>query len=123
MQIFSLRFSGDGTEIVAGHNRNAVLVYDLESRKTIVEITGHDDEVNAVCYGDKSSPHVLYSGSDDSTIKVWDRRSLGDGRAAGCFLGHTEGLSTTPLNSTGSPHSHLHRRDICGQQRRRPLRP
>ncbi|KAF4771361.1 hypothetical protein HAV15_004462 [Penicillium sp. str.  len=36
-----------------------------------------------LCYGDTSSPHILYSGSDDTTIRVWDRRSMGDGREAG----------------------------------------
>ena len=52
-----------------------------------------------MCYGDKSSPHLLYSGSDDTTLKVWDRRSLGDQRAAGVFLGHTEGI--TYIDSKG----------------------
>lgn len=98
-QTFSLRFSGDGTEIVAGTNVSSLIVYDLESRKSILQINGHNDDVNAVCYGDKSSPHILYSGSDDSTIKIWDRRSLGDGRPAGCFIGHKEGI--TYIDSKG----------------------
>ena len=55
--------------------------------------------MNAVCFGDQSSPHLLYSGSDDATLKVWDRRSLGNQRAAGVFLGHTEGL--TYIDSKG----------------------
>lgn len=97
--IWSLRFSGDGREIVAGTSDQSVYVYDLESRQSILRIPGHDDDVNAVCYGDQSSPHILYSGSDDTTIKVWDRRSLGDSREAGVFLGHTEGL--TYIDSKG----------------------
>lgn len=97
--IWSLRFSGDGREIVAGTGDNSVYVFDLESRRTILRIPGHTEDVNAVCYGDKSSPHLLYSGSDDTTLKVWDRRSLGDKRAAGVFLGHTEGI--TYIDSKG----------------------
>ncbi|KAI2632802.1 WD40-repeat-containing domain protein [Xylaria nigripes] len=91
--IWSVRFSGDGRELVAGTNANAIIVYDIESRRVLHHIEGHDNDVNAVCFADKSSPHILYSGSDDTTIKVWDRRSMGDGREAGAFVGHIEGLT------------------------------
>ncbi|KAI5867414.1 WD40 repeat-like protein [Durotheca rogersii] len=91
--IFSIRFSGDGRELVAGTNTNSIVVYDIESRSVLHTISGHEDDVNAVCFADKSSPHILYSGSDDATIKVWDRRSMGDRREAGAFIGHIEGLT------------------------------
>ncbi|GAW21346.1 hypothetical protein ANO14919_108650 [Xylariales sp. No.14919] len=91
--IWSIRFSGDGRELVAGTNANSIIVYDIESRRVLHHIEGHEDDVNAVCFADKSSPHILYSGSDDTTIKVWDRRSMGDGREAGAFVGHIEGLT------------------------------
>ncbi|CAJ2504543.1 Uu.00g119370.m01.CDS01 [Anthostomella pinea] len=91
--IWSIRFSGDGRELVAGTNANSIIVYDIESRRVLHQIEGHEDDVNAVCFADKSSPHILYSGSDDATIKVWDRRSMGDGREAGAFVGHIEGLT------------------------------
>ncbi|KAI9793580.1 MAG: hypothetical protein M1833_000725 [Piccolia ochrophora] len=99
--IWSLRFSGDGREIVAGTNDNSVYVFDLEKSQAILRIPGHDEDVNAVCYGDKMSPHILYSGSDDSTLKVWDRRSMGDSREAGVFLGHTEGLTYVDSKGDG----------------------
>ncbi|KAI0183823.1 LEC14B protein [Xylaria flabelliformis] len=91
--IWSIRFSGDGRELVAGTNSRAIIVYDIETRQVLHHIEGHEDDVNAVCFADKSSPHILYSGSDDTTIKVWDRRSMGDGREAGAFVGHIEGLT------------------------------
>ncbi|KAK4540622.1 hypothetical protein LTR36_009052 [Oleoguttula mirabilis] len=97
--IWSLRFSGDGKEIVAGTSDQSVYVYDLEAQRSILRIPGHTDDVNAVCFGDKQSPHILYSGSDDTTLKVWDRRSLASMRPAGMFLGHTEGL--TYIDSKG----------------------
>ena len=97
--IFSVRFSGDGRHIVAGTGVNSIVVYDIERRKTLHHVVGHMDDVNAVCFADKLSPHILYSGSDDCTIKVWDTRSLGDGREAGAFVGHTEGL--TYIDSKG----------------------
>ncbi len=97
--IFSVRFSGDGRQIVAGTGANSIVVYDIERRKSLHHVAGHTDDVNAVCFADKLSPHILYSGSDDCTIKVWDTRSLGDGREAGAFVGHTEGL--TYIDSKG----------------------
>lgn len=101
VQIWSIRFSGDGREIVAGTSDHSVYVYDIESRKTILRIPGHTKDVNAVCFGDTSSPHVLYSGSDDTLIKVWDRRSMGDSREAGVFMGHTEGLTYVDSKGDG----------------------
>ncbi|BAE63509.1 unnamed protein product [Aspergillus oryzae RIB40] len=99
--IWSVRFSGDGREIVAGTSDNSVIVYDLETRQSILRLRNHEDDVNAVCFGDKSSPHILYSGSDDSTLRVWDRRSMGDGREAGVFIGHTEGLTYVDSKGDG----------------------
>ncbi|KAI1212552.1 WD40 repeat-like protein [Annulohypoxylon truncatum] len=99
--IFSIRFSGDGRELVAGTNKKSIVVYDIESRTVLHSIEGHDDDVNAVCFADKSSPHILYSGSDDTTIKVWDRRSMGDGREAGAFVGHIEGLTYIDSKNDG----------------------
>lgn len=97
--IWSVRFSGDGRELVAGTSAHSIVVYDVESRRTVLDIHGHEEDVNAVCFGDVSSPHILYSGSDDTTLKVWDRRSMGDSREAGAFVGHTEGL--TYIDSKG----------------------
>ena len=86
---------------MAGTGDNAVVVYDIESRKSILKIQGHSDDVNAVCFGDSKSPHILYSGSDDSLIKVWDRRSMGDSREAGVFMGHTEGVTYVDSKGDG----------------------
>ncbi|KAL9587224.1 MAG: hypothetical protein Q9212_000383 [Teloschistes hypoglaucus] len=99
--IWSIRFSGDGREVVAGTSNQSVYVYDIEAKRSILQIRGHNDDVNAVCFGDKSSPHILYSGSDDTLIKVWDRRSMGDSREAGVFMGHTEGLTYVDSKGDG----------------------
>ncbi|KAL4906842.1 hypothetical protein BDW74DRAFT_166960 [Aspergillus multicolor] len=99
--VWSVRFSGDGREIVAGTGDHSVIVYDLETRQPVLRIRNHEDDVNAVCFGDKSSPHILYSGSDDSTVRVWDRRSMADRREAGVFVGHTEGLTYVDSKGDG----------------------
>lgn len=97
--IWSVRFSGDGRELIAGNNICSIIVYDIESRQVLHNIQGHDDDVNAVAFADPKDPHIIYSGSDDQVIKVWDRRSMGDGREAGAFVGHVEGL--TYIDSKG----------------------
>lgn len=97
--IWSIRFSGDGRELIAGNNDSSIIIYDIESRQVLHNIRGHEDDVNAVCFADPKDPHIIYSGSDDQVIKVWDRRSMGDGREAGAFVGHIEGL--TYLDSKG----------------------
>lgn len=97
--IFSIRFSGNGRELVAGTNRDSLVVYDIESRRVLLNVRGHEDDVNAVCFADKQSPHIIYSGSDDTTIKVWDRRSMRHEREVGAFVGHIEGL--TYIDSKG----------------------
>ena len=71
------------------------VVYDIEYQRVVLKQQGHTDDVNAVCFADSNSTHVLLSASDDTTIKVWDRRSMGttNQRAVGGFIGHTEGIT------------------------------
>lgn len=66
-----------------------------------MKLAGHTEDVNAVCYGDKTSPHILFSGSDDTTVKIWDRRSMGDGREVGVFAGHLEGVTYVDSKGDG----------------------
>ncbi|KAK9729338.1 hypothetical protein K7432_000381 [Basidiobolus ranarum] len=101
--LWSIRFSGDAREIVAGASDARIYVYDVETRKIVSKNAGHEDEVNAVCFADSASTHVLFSGSDDSFVKVWDRRSMkGRGsRPAGALIGHTEGITFVSSKGDG----------------------
>ncbi|KAK3814267.1 MAG: WD40-repeat-containing domain protein [Benniella sp.] len=93
--LWSIRFSGDGREIVAG-GRGRIYVYDIESRTVIHSVNAHTNDVNAVCFAEPTSSQVLFSGSDDRLVKVWDRRSMGTGAnctPSGVLVGHSEGIT------------------------------
>ncbi|XP_022890536.1 LEC14B protein [Olea europaea var. sylvestris] len=97
--IFSLKFSTDGREIVAGSSDDSLYVYDLEANKLSLRIQAHTSDVNTVCFADEGG-HLIYSGSDDNFCKVWDRRCFKvKGKPAGVLMGHLEGV--TFLDSRG----------------------
>jgi len=78
-----------------------IVVYDVEMRKITLRLEGHNDDINAVCFADPLSTNVLFSGSDDSFVKVWDRRSMAGGREAGCLVGHMEGITFVESKGNG----------------------
>ncbi|WOH01635.1 hypothetical protein DCAR_0521019 [Daucus carota subsp. sativus] len=97
--IFSVKFSIDGRELVAGSSDDAIYVYDLVANKLSLRIDAHASDVNTVSFADESG-NLIYSGSDDNLCKVWDRRCLKPrGKAAGVLMGHLEGV--TYLDSRG----------------------
>jgi WD repeat-containing protein 23 len=53
-------------------------VYDLISRtNTATVFDPHDEDINTVCFANRENSDIVFSGSDDTTIKVWDRRLFG----------------------------------------------
>ncbi|XP_072998242.1 LEC14B protein-like [Typha latifolia] len=91
--IFSVKFSSDGREIVAGSSDNSIYVYDLQANKPTSRISAHSSDVNTVTFADETG-HIIYSGSDDNLCKVWDRRcSNAEGQAVGVLIGHLEGIT------------------------------
>ncbi|XP_043719249.1 LEC14B homolog isoform X1 [Telopea speciosissima] len=91
--IFSVKFSTDGRELVAGSSDHSIYVYDLVANKLTLRIMAHTSDVNTVCFADESG-HLIYSGGDDNLCKVWDRRCLNaKGEPAGILTGHLEGIT------------------------------
>lgn len=99
--IWSCRFSADGNEVVAGGSQE-IFVYDLTANKRTVKIYAHKRDVNSCCWADPGSGNVLISASDDSFLKVWDRRSLGASHIpSGVLIGHTEGITYVSAKGDG----------------------
>ncbi|KAM3404036.1 hypothetical protein ACQJBY_007246 [Aegilops geniculata] len=65
------------------------------SKESYANVTS---DVNTVAFADESG-NLLYSGSDDNLCKVWDRRCLSTGEAAGVLTGHLHGV--THIDSRG----------------------
>lgn len=101
--IMSVKFSGDTREIVAGTKGAEVMVYDLVSNRVSTKVNHcHDDEINSVCFANRSQSNIIFTGSDDFLIKVWDRRALGtNSREAGNFVGHCEGVTHVASKGDG----------------------
>ncbi|KAJ6601263.1 WD40 repeat-like protein [Mycena vulgaris] len=100
-RIYSCRFSADGNEVIAGGN-GQLFVYDLLANRRTVKIEAHKDDVNSCCWADTSSGNVLVSASDDSFLKIWDRRSLGvSQKPSGVLMGHTEGITYVSAKGDG----------------------
>nr|XP_043637322.1 LEC14B protein [Erigeron canadensis] len=99
--IFSVKFSNDGKELVAGSSDDSIYVYDIEANKLSLRIQAHTSDVNSVCFADETS-HLIYSGSDDNLCKVWDRRCFrSKGKPAGILVGHLEGITHLDSRNDG----------------------
>ncbi|XP_039020946.1 LEC14B protein-like [Hibiscus syriacus] len=91
--LFSVKFSTDGRELVAGSSDNSIYVYDLDSNKLSLRIAAHTADVNTVTFADEGG-NLIYSGSDDNLCKVWDRRCfIAKDKPAGVLMGHLEGIT------------------------------
>lgn len=91
--IFSVKFSTDGRELVAGTNDDAIYVYDLETNRLTSRFAAHESDVNTVTFADETG-QLVYSGSDDGFCKIWDRRCIiTEGKPSGVLSGHLEGIT------------------------------
>jgi WD repeat-containing protein 23 len=89
--LFSLRFSPDSTEICGGSCDEGVYTYDLVTEKQTNRFTGHSNDVNAVCYVNDNLGNLIVSGSDDTMVRVFDKRQRD---CVGAFPGHVGGITS-----------------------------
>lgn len=68
--VTSLAFDSTGKYLAAGTLTQSVVVWDFVERKQIFELPGHQDRIGAIAFSPDGS--WLVSGSDDSTLRVWN---------------------------------------------------
>ncbi|KAL4164456.1 hypothetical protein KRP22_004322 [Phytophthora ramorum] len=94
--VWCIDINASGTEFVAGTSQSSVVLMDMETRVPMCHVVGHHDDVNAISFVDGPlHTNVFVSGSDDSLIKLWDRRVLSESnpKPQGVFPGHTDGIT------------------------------
>uniref|UniRef100_A0A182K0N9 U5 small nuclear ribonucleoprotein 40 kDa protein n=1 Tax=Anopheles christyi TaxID=43041 RepID=A0A182K0N9_9DIPT len=71
--VMEAHFSPDGSNIYTCATDKVVGVWDVPTCTRIRKLKGHTHFVNS-CSGARRGPTLIVSGSDDSSIKIWDAR-------------------------------------------------
>lgn len=74
--VMEMHFSPDGGNLYTASTDMTLGLWDLGSGNRIKKLKGHTSFVNSVS-GARRGPTQLCSGSDDSTIRIWDPRKRG----------------------------------------------
>ncbi|CAK9301047.1 unnamed protein product [Gordionus sp. m RMFG-2023] len=70
--ILDINFNTDG-DLVSCSSDKFVCLWDMHSGTRIRKFRGHTSHVNS-CACNRRGPQMICSGSDDSTVKLWDSR-------------------------------------------------
>ncbi|CCF57465.1 hypothetical protein KAFR_0C04740 [Kazachstania africana CBS 2517] len=73
LYIRSVCFSPDGKFLATGAEDKLIRIWDIQQRKIVMVLQGHDQDVYSLDYfpsGDK-----LVSGSGDRTVRIWDLKT------------------------------------------------
>ena len=101
---FSVKFSPDGQSILGGTNENCMYLFDVVRKQRLLQVRGHEDDINTVAWADETG-NIALTGSDDRTIRVWDVRTVGSGgsgaNAVGALLGHDAGITHVECGMDG----------------------
>ena len=85
----------DNRQFITSHDDNIIKIWDRESGQEIQTLIGHEGDIN--CLALSGDGQLLYSGSDDRTIREW---KLDDGSYR-TFEGHNGSVRSIALTRDG----------------------
>ncbi len=97
-QVNAVQFSPSGRYAITASGDRTLRIWEVESFKTLHELTGHTAAVNTVAVA--SDGRFLLSGSDDRTVRKWD---LETGALLFTYKGHSGPVRSVAI----SPNSQM----------------
>jgi WD40 repeat protein len=92
--LFAIAFAPGGTTLATGGVQ--LLLWDLQSGKTIRSFPGHTSWISALAFGRDGT--TLVSASADTTLRLWD---VATGKQLRKFVGHREWVTALALSADG----------------------
>lgn len=93
--ILSVAFSPDGTLLAIGIDRN-VLLWRIADQRQIATLEGHTAWIRCIAFSPDGT--ILASGSNDQTIRLWDRQT---GQCLKTLYGHSSGVQSIAFSPNG----------------------
>jgi WD40 repeat protein len=94
----TVAFSPDGHRLAAAAKKNTVRIWDVETRRELQTLQGHNGDVYTVAFSPDQDGRWLASAGEDSAVKIWDSQS---GALVRNLRGHTGLVSTLAFSPDG----------------------
>lgn len=71
--VLDMHYTSDGNTLMSASSDKTASCWDYETGAKVKKMQGHTSFVNSCCPS-RRGPELMCTGSDDCTIKLWDRR-------------------------------------------------